>query len=149
MEISRYSSKFVLMQVVAEFFLNKCMGCMLAVSILGSVFKNETAWNKVYAQFKYYASVEEYTPHDYNGTIFAAIDLSLDHDENKMFSKDLMWNLLQALSLFSTTRFLPRCVMKLAWKSRQPEGEIEYFEVVVNSVIHKNLVDGSVDMMDL
>jgi hypothetical protein len=100
MEISRYSSKFVLMQVVAEKILNKCMGCMLAISILGSVLsntsKNETAWNKVYAQFKYYASAQEYTPHDYNGSIFAAIDLSLDHDENKMFSKDLMWSALQA-----------------------------------------------------
>jgi hypothetical protein len=66
---------------------------MLVVSILGSILsdtsKNESAWKKVYAQFKYYASAKECTPHDYNGTIFAAIDLSLDHDENKMFSKDL------------------------------------------------------------
>jgi hypothetical protein len=147
MEISRYSSKFVLMQVVAEKILNKCMGCMLAISILGSVLsntsKNETAWNKVYAQFKYYASAQEYTPHDYNGSIFAAIDLSLDHDENKMFSKDLMWNVLQALSLFCSGSRIPSCVVKLAWKSMQPEGETEYFEAVVNSLIHKNLVDGS------
>jgi hypothetical protein len=121
---------------------------MLAVSILGLVLsdtpKNEGAWKKVYAQFKYYASAEEYTPHDYNGSIFAAIDLSLDHDENNMFSKDLMWSALQALSLFRTL-FLPSCVVKLAWKSMQLEGEIEYFEAVVNSLIHKNLVDGSED----
>jgi hypothetical protein len=145
-EISRYSSKFVLMQDVAQKILNKCSGCMLAVSILGSVLsdtpKNGSDWKKVYAQFKYYASGEEYSPHDYNGTIFAAIDLSLDHDENKMFSKDLMWSVLQALSLFANLQFLPSCVVKLAWKSMQPE-EAEYFEAVVNSLIHKNLVDGS------
>ncbi len=93
MEISRYSSKFVLMQDVAHKILNKCSGCMLAVSILGSVLfktpKNENAWKKVYAQFNYYASAKEYIPHDYNGTVFAAIDLSLNHDDNEMFSKDL------------------------------------------------------------
>ncbi len=148
MEIPIYSSKFVLMQDVAQKILNKCSGCMLAVSILGSILsgtsKNESAWKKVYAQFKYYASAEEYTPHDYNGTIFAAIDLSLDHDENKMFSKDLMWNVLQALSLFWRL-LIPSCVVKLAWKSMQLEGEGEYFEAVVNSLIHKNLVDGSTD----
>jgi hypothetical protein len=120
---------------------------MLAVSIFGSILsntpKNESAWKKVYAQFKYYASAKEYTPHDYNGTIFAAIDLSLDHDENKMFSKDLMWNVLQALSLFSSVRRIPSCVVKLAWKHMQPKGEAEYFEAVVDSLIHKNLVDGS------
>jgi len=136
------------MQDVAQKILNKCSGCMLAVSILGSILsgtsKNESAWKKVYAQFKYYASAEEYTPHDYNGTIFAAIDLSLDHDENKMFSKDLMWNVLQALSLFWRWS-IPSCVVKLAWKSMQLEGEGEYFEAVVNSLIHKNLVDGSTD----
>jgi hypothetical protein len=158
MEISRYSSKFVLMQDVAKEILNKCSGCMLAVSILGSVLsntpKNEGAWKKVYAQFKYYASAKEYTPHDYNGTIFAAIDLSLDHDENKMFSKDLMWSVLQALSLFffSMWEGPSSCVVKLAWKSMQPEGETEYFEAVVNSLIHKNLVDlvdGSADGLRL
>jgi hypothetical protein len=137
------------MQDVAKKILNKCSGCMLAISILGSVLsdfsKNESAWKKVYAQFKYYASAEEYTPHDYNGTIFAAIDLSLEHDENKMFSKDLMWNVLQALSLFSRGQNIPSCVVKLAWKSMQPEGETQYFEDVVNSLIHKNLVDGSAD----
>jgi len=147
MEISRDSSKFVLTQDVAKKILNKCSGCMLAVSILGSVLsetsKNESAWEKVYAQFKYYASVGEYTPHDYNGTIFAAIDLSLDHDQNKMFSKDLMWNVLQALSLFKNEQGPPSCVVKLAWKSMQLEGEAEYFEAVVNSLIHKNLVDVS------
>jgi len=146
MEISRYSSKFVLMQDVARKILNKCSGCMLAVSIFGSILsntpKNESAWKKVYAQFKYYASVEEYTPYDYNGTIFAAIDLSLEHDENKMFSKDLMWNVLQALSLFPTWD-IPSRLVKLAWKSMQPEGKTENFEAVVNSLIHKNLVDGS------
>jgi hypothetical protein len=134
------------MQDVAQKILKKCSGCMLAVSILGSVLsdtpKTENAWKKVYAQFKYYASAKEYTPHDYNGTIFAAIDLSLDHDENKMFSKDLMWNVLQALSLFATWN-IPNRVVKLAWKSMQPEGKTEYFEAVVNSLIHKNLVDGS------
>jgi len=123
---------------------------MLAVSILGSVLsgtsKNESAWKKVYAQFKYYASAKEYTPHDYNGTIFAAIDLSLDHGENKMFSKDLMWNVLQALSLFSKWELLPSEVVKLAWKSMQPEGEAKYFEPVVNSLIHMNLVDGSTNV---
>jgi hypothetical protein len=122
---------------------------MLAVSILGSVLsdfsKNESVWKKVYAQFKYYVSAEDYTPHDYNGTIFAAIDLSLEHDENKMFPKVLMWNVLQALSLFSRGQNIPSCVVKLAFKSMQPEGETEYFEVVVNSLIHKNLVDGSAD----
>jgi hypothetical protein len=147
MEISKYSSMFVLMQDVAQMILNKCSGCMLAVSILGSVLsntsKNESDWKKVYAQFKYYASAEEYTPHDYNGTIFAAIDLSLDHDENKMFSKDLTWSVLQALSLFCYGWNVPSGVVKLAWKSMQPEGEAEYFEAVVNSLIHKNLVDGS------
>jgi len=120
---------------------------MLAVSILGSVLSNtskfESAWKKVYEQFKYYASAKEYTPHDYNGTIFAAIDLSLDHDENKMFSKDLMWSVLQALSLFRNKSDIPSCVVKLAWKNMQPEGETEYFEAVVDSLIHKNLVDGS------
>jgi hypothetical protein len=145
MEISRYSSRFVLMQDVGQKILKKCSGCMLAVSILGSVLsdtpKTENAWKKVYAQFKYYASAKEYTPHDYNGTIFAAIDLSLDHDENKMFSKDLMWSVLQALSLFPYD--VLSCVVKLAWKSMQPEGEAKYFEAVVNSLIHKNLVDGS------
>jgi hypothetical protein len=95
----------------------------------------------VYAQFKYYASAEEYTPHDYNGTIFAAIELSLDHDENKMFSKDLMWSVLQALSLFNMGLDVPSSVVKLAWKSMQPEGEAEYFEAMVNTLIHKNLVD--------
>jgi len=133
------------MQDVAQKILKKCSGCMLAVSILGSVLsdtpKTENAWKKVYAQFKYYASAKECTPHDYNGTIFAAIDLSLDHDENKMFSKDLMWSVLQALSLFSND--VPSCVVKLAWKSMQPEGEAEYFEAVVHSLIHKNLVDVS------
>jgi hypothetical protein len=54
-----------------------------------------------------------------------------------------MWNVLQALSLFTKTHCIPSCVMKLAWKSIQPEGEAKYFEVVVNSLIHKNLVDGS------
>ncbi|CAM6008245.1 unnamed protein product [Sphagnum balticum] len=135
------------MQDVAKKILNKCSGCMLAVSILGSVLsgttKNESAWKKVYTQFKYYASAKEYTPHDYNGTIFAAIDLSLDHDENKMFSKDLMWSVLQALSLFPTGWGTSSCVVKLAWKSMQPKGETEYFEAMVNSLIHKNLVDGS------
>ncbi|CAK9216345.1 unnamed protein product [Sphagnum troendelagicum] len=130
---------------VARKILKKCSGCMLAVSIFGSILsntpKNESAWKKVYAQFKYYASAEEYTPHDYSGTIFAAIDLSLDHGENKMFSKDLMWSVLQALSLFSYD--VPSCLVKLAWKSMQPAGEAEYFEAVVNSLIHKNLVDGS------
>jgi hypothetical protein len=149
MEISRYSSKFVLVQVVAEKILNKCSGCMLAISILGSVLsstsKNESAWKKVYAQFKYYASAEEYTPHDYNGTIFGVIDLSLNHDENKMFSKDLMWSVLQARSLFANYT-IPSCVVKLAWKSMQPKGETEYFEAVVNSLIQKNLVDGSIDV---
>jgi hypothetical protein len=148
MKISRYSSKFVLMQDVAQKILKKCSGCMLAVSILGSVLsgtlKNESAWKKVYAQFKYYASAEEYTPHDYNGTIFGAIDLSLDRDENKMFSKDLMWSVLQALSLFRRS-WIPSSVVKLAWTSMQLEGEGEYFEAVVNSLIHKNLVDGSTD----
>jgi hypothetical protein len=123
---------------------------MLAVSILGSVLsstsKNESAWKNVYAQFKYYASAKEYTPHDYNGTIFAAIDLSLDHGENKMFSKDLMWNVLQALSLFSKWELVPSEVVKLAWKSMQPEGEAKYFEAVVNSLIHMNLVDGSTNV---
>jgi hypothetical protein len=122
---------------------------MLAVSILGSVLfgtpKNESAWKKVYTQFKYYANIKQYTPHDYNGTIFAAIDLSLDHDENKMFFKDLMWSVLQALSLFYRGSNVPNSVVKLVWKSMQPEGEAEYFEVVVNSLIHKNLVDGSID----
>jgi len=134
------------MQDVAKKILKKCSGCMLVVSILGLVLsstsKNESAWKKVYAQFKYYASAEECTPHDYNGTIFAAIDLSLDHDENKMFSKDLMWSVLQALSLFSTKYILSSCVVKLAWKSMQPEGKTKYFEAMVNSLIHKNLVDG-------
>ncbi len=150
MEISRYSSKFVLMQDIAKKILTKCSGCMLAVSILGSVLsstsKNESAWKNVYAQFKYYASAKEYTPHDYNGTIFAAIDLSLDHGENKMFSKDLMWNVLQALSLFSKWELVPSEVVKLAWKSMQPEGEAKYFEAVVNSLIHMNLVDGSTNV---
>jgi hypothetical protein len=145
MEISRYSSKFVLMQDVARKIVNKCSGCMLAVSIFGSVLfntkRNGSAWKKVYAQFKYYASVEDYTPHDYNGTIFAAIELSLDHDENKMFSKDLMWSVLQALSLFNMGLDVPSSVVKLAWKSMQPEGEAEYFEAMVNTLIHKNLVD--------
>jgi hypothetical protein len=152
MEISRDSSKFVLMQDVAQKILKKCSGCMLAVSIFGSVLsntpKNESAWKKVYGQFKYYASAEEYTPYDYKRTIFAAIDLSLDHDENKMFSKDLMWNVLQALSLFTRECILPSSVVKLAWKNMQLEeqvGQVEYFEVVVNTLIHKNLVDGSVD----
>jgi hypothetical protein len=150
MEISKYSSKFVLMQDVTRKILIKCSGCMLAISILGSVLsntlKNESAWKKVYAQFKYYASAKEYTPHDYNGTIFAAINLSLDHDGNNMFSKDLMWSVLQAFSLFISTAFLlPSSVVKLAWKSMQPEREIEYFEAVVNSLIHKNLVNGSAD----
>jgi hypothetical protein len=135
------------MQDVAQKILKKCSGCMLAVSILGSVLsdtpKTENAWKKVYAQFKYYASAEEYTPHDYNGTIFAVIDLSLDHGENKMFSKDLMWSVLQALSLFRNKSDIPSCVVKLAWKSMQPEGETEYFEAVVDSLIHKNLVDRS------
>jgi hypothetical protein len=121
----------------------------LAISILGSVLsgtsKNESAWKKVYTQFKYYASIEQYTPHDYNGTIFAAIDLSLDHDENKMFSKDLMWSVLQALSLLRRGRDVPNSVVKLVWKSMRPEGEAAYFEAVVNSLIHKNLVDGSED----
>jgi hypothetical protein len=85
-----------------------------------------------------------YTPHDYNGTIFAAIDLSLDHDENNMFSKDLMWSVLQALSLFNSSGpILPSSVVKFAWKSMQPEGKTNYFEAVVNSFIQKNLVDGS------
>jgi len=143
MEISRYSSKFVLMQDVAKKILKKCSGCMLAVSIFGSVLfdtsKNESDWKNVYAQFKYYASAVKYTPHDYNGSIFAAIDLSLNHDENK-FSKDLMWGVLQALSLFSRES-IPRRVVKLAWKSMQPEGETKYFEAVVNSLIHKDLID--------
>jgi hypothetical protein len=121
MEISRYSSKFVLMQDVAQKILNKCSGCMLVVSILGSVLsgtsKNESAWKKVYTQFKYYASIEQYTPHDYNGTIFAAIDLSLNHDENKMFSKDLMWSVLQALSLFSRGWKVRNSVVKLVWRA--------------------------------
>ncbi|CAM6043671.1 unnamed protein product [Sphagnum compactum] len=133
---------------VAQQILNKCSGCMLAISILGSVLsetsKNESAWKKVCAQFKYYASAEEYTPHDYNGTIFAAIDLSFDHDENKMFSKDLLWSVLQAVSLFKWS-IVPISVVKLAWKSMQPEGEAEYFEAVVNSLIHKNLVDAFAD----
>jgi hypothetical protein len=137
------------MQDVAQKILNKCSGCMLAVSILGSVLsntkKNGSAWENVYAQFKYYASAKEYTPCDYNGTIFAAIDLSLNHDANEMFSKDLMWNVLQALSLFRSAYRIPSCVVKLAWKSMQPEGEAKYFEAVVNSLIHKNLVDGSAD----
>jgi hypothetical protein len=150
MEISRYSSKFILMQDVARKILIKCSGCMLATSILGSVLsstsKNESAWKKVYAQFKHYASAKQYTPHDYNGTIFAAIDLSLDHDENNKFSKDLMWSVLQALSLFiSSAVILPSSVVKLAWKSMQPEGETKYFEALVNSLIHKNLVDGFAD----
>jgi hypothetical protein len=149
MEISRYSSKFVLMQDVAQKILNKCSGCMLAVSILGSILfttrKNVNAWEKVYAQFKYYASEEQYTPHDYNGTIFAAIELSLNHDENKMFSKDLMLNVLHALTLFHSAFDVPSNVVKLAWKSMQHEGEAEYFEAVVNSLIHKSLVNGSVD----
>jgi hypothetical protein len=137
------------MQDVARKILNKCSGCMLAVSIMGSVLsntsKNESAWKKVYAQFKYYASAEEYTPHDYNGTIFAAIDLSLDHDENKMFPKDIMLSVLQTLSLFKRVYEVPSCVVKLAWKSMQPEGEAEYFEAILNNLIHKNLVDGSRD----
>ncbi len=150
MEISRHSSKFVLMQEVARKILIKCSGCMLAISILGSALsqtlKNESAWKKVYAQFKYYASAKEYTPHDYNGTIFAAIKLSLDHDGNNMFYKDLMWSVLQALSLFiSSAVILPSSVVKLAWKSMKPEGETGYFEAVVNSLIYKNLVDGSAD----
>jgi hypothetical protein len=150
MEISRHSSKFVLMQEVARKILIKCSGCMLAISILGSALsqtlKNESAWKKVYAQFKYYASAKEYTPHDYNGTIFAAIKLSLDHDGNNMFYKDLMWSVLQALSLFiSSAVILPSSVVKLAWKSMQPEGETGYFEAVVNSLIYKNLVDGSAE----
>jgi hypothetical protein len=131
---------------VAKMILNKCSGCMLAISILGSVLsqcsKNQSDWKKVCAQFKYYASSKEYTPHDYNGTIFEAIELSLDHDENKMFSKDLMWSGLQALSLFSTGWILSSYVVKLAWKSIQPEREGKYFEVVVNNLIDKNLVDG-------
>jgi hypothetical protein len=52
-EISRYSSKFVLMQDVARKILRKCSKCMLAISILGSVLfntsKNESAWKIVYA----------------------------------------------------------------------------------------------------
>jgi len=60
MEISRYSSKFVLMQDVAKKILKKCSGFMLDVSILGSILsntsKNESAWKKVYAKFKYYAN---------------------------------------------------------------------------------------------
>jgi hypothetical protein len=34
---------------------------------------------------------------------------------------------------------------EVGMESMQPEGEAEYFEAVVNSLIHKNLVDGSVD----
>ncbi|CAM6001446.1 unnamed protein product [Sphagnum balticum] len=132
---------------VARKIVNKCSGCMLAVSIFGSVLfntkRNGSAWKKVYAQFKYYASVEDYTPHDYNGTIFAAIELSLNHDEN-LFSKDLMWSLLQAFSLFITGCDVPSSVVKLAWKSMQPEGKAEYFEAVVNTLIHKNLIDESI-----
>jgi hypothetical protein len=47
----------------------------------------------------------------------------LDHDENKMFSKDLTWNVLQALLLFSRGEDILSYVMKLAWKNMQPEGE--------------------------
>jgi hypothetical protein len=56
-----------------------------------------------------------------------------------------MWSVLQAFTLFNHILGVPSNVVKLAWKSMQPEGEAEYFEAVVNSLIHKNLVDGSVD----
>jgi hypothetical protein len=75
------------------------VGCFNFGFSFVSTSKNGSAWEKVYAQLKYYASDEQYTPHDYNGTIFATIDLTLNHDENKMFSKDLMWSVLQTFTL--------------------------------------------------
>jgi len=65
----------------------------------------------------------------------------LDHDENKIFSKDVMWNVLHAFSLFFKRWHIPSYVVKLAWKSMQPKGEAKYFEIVV----HRNLIDGSID----
>jgi hypothetical protein len=56
-----------------------------------------------------------------------------------------MWNVLHALSLFFKRWHIPSYVVKLAWKSMQPEGKAKYFEIVVNSLIHKNPIDGSID----
>jgi hypothetical protein len=78
----------MLMQDIAEEFLSKCNGCLLAITILGALLcevqaKTPCQWREVYKKFEYYTDVKGRMPHDYerdSEAIFAAIQLSLKHE---------------------------------------------------------------------
>ncbi len=137
----------MLLQKIAEKILFKCDGCLLAITIIGEILRENKAqtpekWKDVYDQFKYYAD-EVSTPEDYKGeskTIFEAIKLSLEYGQEESDQVG-MKNILRAISLWD--RECPAIVVHFVWSYLQPQRGINHFKMLLNCLITRNLVDNS------
>jgi hypothetical protein len=137
-----------LLQNIAQKFLFKCDGCLLAITIIGAILWENQAqtpekWKDVYEQFKYYADKAP-AGEDYKGeskTIFAAIKLSLEYGQEES-ERVGMENILRTLSLFKEIQMSgsPAIVVHLAWSYLQPQGNINHFKMLLNCLIARNLV---------
>ncbi|KAH8963222.1 hypothetical protein BDL97_05G141400 [Sphagnum fallax] len=133
---------------IAQNFLFKCDGCLLAITIIGAILWDNKAqtpekWKDVYDHFKDYADSAP-TAKDYKGeskTIFAAIKLSLEYGQEES-DRVGMENILRTLSLFKY--LYPAIVVHLAWSYLQPQGEISRFKMLLDRLIARKLVDDSV-----
>jgi hypothetical protein len=144
-----------LLQYIAQKILFKCDGCLFAITSIGGILWENKAqtpekWEDVYEQLKYYADKAP-APEDYKGeskTIFAAIELSLEYGQEES-DRVGMENILRTLSLFEEWGWERRCpaiVVHLAWSYLQPQGEISHFQMLLNCLIARNLVDDSLSM---
>ncbi len=137
-----------MLQYIAQNFLYKCDGCLLAITIIGAILWENKAqtpekWEDVYKQFKYYADKVP-AAEDYKGegkTIFAAIKLSLEYGQEESGQVG-MENILRTLTLFEEMKMArsPAIVVHLAWRYLQPQGEINHFKMLLNCLIARNLV---------
>ncbi len=138
-----------MLQNVAQKFLFKCDGCLLAITIIGGILWENNAqtpekWEDVYEQFKYYADKAP-AAEDYKGeakTIFAAIKLSLEYGQEES-ERVGMENILRTLMLLRgivKLRVSPAIVVHLAWSYLQPQGEISHFKMLLDRLIARNLV---------
>ncbi|KAH8963228.1 hypothetical protein BDL97_05G142000 [Sphagnum fallax] len=134
-------------QKIAQNFLLKCDGCFLAITIIGATLRENKAqtpekWKDVYEKFEYYADNAP-AAEDYKGeskTIFAAIKLSLEYGQEES-DRVGMENILRTISLLHWQ--CPTIVVHLVWSYLQPQGEISHFQMLLNHLIARNLVDNS------
>jgi len=137
----------VLLQKIAEKILFKCDGCLLAITIIGEILRENKAqtpekWKDVYEQFKDYADKAPAAEY-YKGeskTIFEAIKLSLEYGQEES-DRVGMKNILRAIS--SLDRECQAIVVHLVWSYLQQQQGINHVEMLLNCLIARNLVDNS------